>query len=213
MCVEARYTRGKAEDRKEPQGTEKLWFFSLFSIILWGDFMGKQVLIVVDMQNDFIDGALGTEQAQAIVENVADKIKAFEGEVVFTRDTHFENYMETNEGKNLPVPHCIKDSNGWQICSKVERFITENTAVFDKITFGSVELAEYLKTINDLEEVTLVGLCTDICVISNALLIKANLPEIVISVDEKCCAGVTPQSHTNAINAMKMCHINIINEQ
>lgn len=210
----ARYTRGKAEDRKEPQGTEKLWFFSHFNINLKQvTFMSKQVLIVVDMQNDFIDGVLGTEQAQAIVQNVVDKVKSFNGEIVFTRDTHFENYIETNEGKNLPVPHCIKGSNGWQICSKLESFVTENTAVFDKITFGSVELAEYLKSITELEEVTLVGLCTDICVISNALLIKANLPEIVISVDEKCCAGVTPQSHNNAINAMKMCHINIINEQ
>lgn len=171
--------------------------------------MSKNVLVVVDMQNDFINGALGTTEAQAIVKNVVDKVKSFDGEVVFTRDTHFENYIETNEGKNLPVPHCIKGSNGWLICKELEAFVTENTPVFDKTTFGSVELAQYLKTINNLQEVTLVGLCTDICVISNALLIKANMPEVIITVDEKCCAGVTPQSHTNAINAMKMCHINI----
>lgn len=173
--------------------------------------MGKKVLIVVDMQNDFIYGALGTKEAQGIVHNVVNKVKLFSGDIIFTRDTHFENYSETNEGKNLPVTHCIKGSNGWQICSELESLVTENTPVFDKITFGSVELAEYLKTIANLEEVTLVGLCTDICVISNALLIKANLPEVIISVDEKCCAGVTPESHSNAINAMKMCHINIIN--
>jgi nicotinamidase-related amidase len=169
----------------------------------------KNILVVVDMQKDFIDGALGTKEAVAIVDNVAEKIKSFDGEVVFTRDTHFDNYMETQEGKKLPVPHCIKDTEGWQLDKKLEVIKTPDMKIFDKLTFGSVELAEYLKSIKDLESVTLIGLCTDICVISNALLIKANLPEVKISVIEKCCAGVTPDSHKNAIEAMKMCQIEI----
>jgi nicotinamidase-related amidase len=170
----------------------------------------KKVLVVVDMQKDFIDGALGTNEAVLVVDNVAETIKSFNGEVVFTRDTHFDNYMETQEGKNLPVPHCIKDTEGWHLDKKLEVIKTSDMKVFDKLTFGSVELADYLKTIKDLESVTLIGLCTDICVISNALLIKANLPEVKISVIEKCCAGVTPQSHKNAIEAMKMCQIEIL---
>jgi nicotinamidase-related amidase len=169
----------------------------------------KNILVVVDMQKDFIDGALGTKEAVAIVDKVAETIKAFDGEIVFTRDTHFDNYMETQEGKNLPVPHCIKDTEGWQLDKKLEVLRRSDMKVFDKLTFGSVELAEYLKSIKDLESVTLIGLCTDICVISNALLIKANLPEVKISVIEKCCAGVTPDSHKNAIEAMKMCQIEI----
>ncbi|MBO5031783.1 MAG: cysteine hydrolase [Lachnospiraceae bacterium] len=170
----------------------------------------KKVLVVVDMQKDFIDGALGTKEAAAIVDNVAEAVKTFDGEVVFTRDTHFENYMETQEGKNLPVPHCIKDTDGWQLDRKLEVLRTDDMKVFDKLTFGSVELAAYLKENKELEQVTLVGLCTDICVISNALLIKANLPEVEIRVIEKCCAGVTPQSHANALEAMKMCQIQIV---
>jgi nicotinamidase-related amidase len=170
----------------------------------------KNVLVVVDMQKDFIDGALGTKEAVLIVDNVAETIKSFDGEIVFTRDTHFDNYMETQEGKNLPVPHCIKDTEGWQLDKKLEVIKTSDMKVFDKLTFGSVELADYLKTVKDLESVTLIGLCTDICVISNALLIKANLPEVKISVIEKCCAGVTPESHKNAIEAMKMCQIEIV---
>jgi nicotinamidase-related amidase len=169
----------------------------------------KNILVVVDMQKDFIDGTLGTKEAVSIVDSVAETIKSLEGEVVFTRDTHFDNYMETQEGKKLPVTHCIKDTEGWQLDKKLEVIKTSDMKIFDKLTFGSVELAEYLKTIKDLEKVTLIGLCTDICVISNALLIKAYLPEIKISVIEKCCAGVTPQSHKNAIEAMKMCQIEI----
>lgn len=170
----------------------------------------KKVLVVVDMQKDFIDGALGTKEAVAIVDDVAETIKSFDGEVVFTRDTHFDNYMETQEGKNLPVPHCIKDTDGWQLDKKLEVLRTDDMRVFDKLTFGSVELAAYLKENKELEQVTLVGLCTDICVISNALLIKANLPEVEIRVIEKCCAGVTTQSHVNALEAMKMCQIQIV---
>lgn len=169
----------------------------------------KSVLVVVDMQKDFIDGALGTKEAVAIVDNVAEAIRSFDGEVIFTRDTHFDNYIETQEGRNLPVPHCIKGTEGWQIDKKLESLRTDDMKVFDKLTFGSVDLAAYLKEKKELEQVTLVGLCTDICVISNALLIKANLPEVGITVFEKCCAGVTPQSHKNAIEAMKMCQIKI----
>lgn len=171
--------------------------------------MSKKVLVVVDMQNDFIDGALGTKEAQSIVENVYQAIQNFEGEVIFTRDTHFENYSDTQEGKKLPVPHCIRGTNGWQINSRLEKLIKPETKIFDKVTFGSVELAEYLKCDSELEKVTLVGLCTDICVISNALLIKANMPEVEIEVLKNCCAGVTPASHQNALDAMKMCQISV----
>ena len=169
----------------------------------------KNVLVVVDMQKDFIDGVLGTKEAFAIVDNVAEAIRSFDGEVIFTRDTHFDNYMETQEGRNLPVPHCIKGTEGWQIDKKLEALRTDEMKVFDKPTFGSVELAAYLKENKEVEQVTIVGLCTDICVISNALLIKANPPEVEITVLEKCCAGVTPQSHKNALEAMKMCQIKI----
>lgn len=169
----------------------------------------KNVLVVVDMQKDFIDGVLGTKEAVEIVDNVAELIKGFDGEVVFTRDTHFDNYLETQEGRKLPVPHCIKGSEGWMLDKKLEALRLDGMKVFDKLTFGSVELAEYLKSLKSLEHVTLIGLCTDICVISNALLIKANLPEVAISVVEGCCAGVTPESHKNALEAMKMCQIEV----
>ena len=172
----------------------------------------KNILIAVDMQKDFIDGALGTKEAEAIVDNVARTVKSFDGEVIFTRDTHYDNYMDTQEGKNLPVPHCIKGTDGWQIDKKLAAIIDADSSIkiFDKPTFGSVELAEYLKRSGDIEKVTLIGLCTDICVISNALLIKAYLPETEVSVIESCCAGVTPESHKNALEAMKMCQIKIV---
>ena len=175
--------------------------------------MAKNVLAVIDMQNDFIDGALGTKEAQAIVGNVAEYIKksmSDSTEVVYTRDTHFDNYMDTQEGKNLPVLHCIKGTCGWEICDELKELQNDDTRIFDKLTFGSVELAEYLKSMAGLESVTLIGLCTDICVISNAMVIKANLPEVRIKVVEKCCAGVTPQSHKNALEAMKMCQVAVI---
>ncbi|MDE7202814.1 MAG: cysteine hydrolase [Lachnospiraceae bacterium] len=170
----------------------------------------KKVLIVVDMQKDFIDGTLGTKEAVAIVDNVAELVKSFDGEVIFTRDTHDDNYLETQEGRNLPVVHCIKGTDGWQLDKKLEVLKTDSMKIFDKPTFGSVALAEYLKMDKEIESVTLVGLCTDICVISNALLIKANMPETEIKVIENCCAGVTPQSHMNALEAMKMCQIKIV---
>ena len=175
--------------------------------------MSKNILAVIDMQNDFIDGALGTKEAQAIVGNVARYIKSAidnGDEVVYTRDTHFENYMETQEGRKLPVPHCIKGTDGWEICDELRALRNETSKIFDKLTFGSVELASYLKTVTGLESVTLIGLCTDICVISNAMVIKANLPEVEIKVVESCCAGVTPQSHKNALEAMKVCQIQVI---
>ena len=170
----------------------------------------KKVLVVVDMQKDFVDGALGTKEAVAIVDAVVEKVKTFDGEVIFTRDTHFENYMATQEGRNLPVPHCIKGTEGWKISSELKEFCTEE--VIDKITFGSMELPSIVSNISDLESITLIGLCTDICVISNAMVLKAFYPEVPIIVDAKACAGVTPESHKNALNAMKMCQIQVVNE-
>lgn len=170
--------------------------------------MKKEVLVVVDMQKDFIDGALGTKEAETIVDKVAEKIRSFDGEVIFTRDTHLEDYMETQEGKKLPVPHCIRGSEGWELDKRIQPLCTTGCKVFDKPTFGSVELAEYLQK-QAPEKITLVGLCTDICVISNAILLKAYLTETEIAVAEGCCAGVTPQSHANALEAMKICQISI----
>ncbi|MBQ2956619.1 MAG: cysteine hydrolase [Clostridia bacterium] len=170
-------------------------------------------LIVVDMQTDFVSGALGTKEAQAIVGNVKEKIASFEGRVIFTRDTHEENYMTTQEGRNLPVPHCIRGTDGWQIVPELTGMAEE---IIDKPTFGSTSLAALLAQENEkeaVESVELIGLCTDICVISNALLIKAQLPEVPVSVDAACCAGVTPESHNNALAAMKMCQIAVKNEK
>jgi len=173
----------------------------------------NDILIVVDMQNDFIDGALGTKEALAIVPAVLEKIKGFEGRVIFTRDTHFDNYMDTQEGKNLPVPHCIKGSEGWQIRAELDALRKEEAV--DKPSFGSVELSTMLARENaekPIGSVTFIGLCTDICVISNAMLIKAAMPEVPVIVDAACCAGVTPESHNNALEAMKMCQISVINQ-
>lgn len=170
-------------------------------------------LIVVDMQNDFINGALGTKEAVSIVPFVKAKIEGFEGKVIYTRDTHHTNYMETQEGKNLPVPHCIYDTEGWDICDELSELRCDG--IIDKPTFGSTALAEKMVALNKkepIESITLVGLCTDICVISNAMLLKASLTEVEIRVDARCCAGVTPESHKNALNAMKMCQITIENE-
>ena len=174
----------------------------------------QDLLIVVDMQNDFIDGALGTREAQAIVDKVKEKILDFKGPVIFTRDTHGENYMETQEGKNLPVPHCIKGTDGWQIRPELDAL--RKTRPVDKPGFGSVELGRMLLDMNAEEaigSVTLVGLCTDVCVISNALVIKAFLPEVPVKVDAACCAGISPQSHDNALSAMAMCQVEILNGQ
>ncbi len=170
-------------------------------------------LIVVDMQNDFIDGALGTAEAVAILPAVKSKIENFEGRVLFTRDTHETDYLETQEGRNLPVEHCIKGTDGWQIAPALEALRKEEAV--DKPTFGSVALGQLLKAYDTYEEkigsVTLIGLCTDICVISNAMIIKAFLPETPVIVDAACCAGVTPESHENALKAMSVCQIKIEN--
>lgn len=170
----------------------------------------QKILVVVDMQNDFIDGALGTAEAVAIVPKVAEKIKSFDGTVIYTKDTHEENYMETQEGRNLPVPHCIRGTEGWQIRTELQQ---AGAMVVDKPTFGSRALAEKLVEMNReeaIESITLIGLCTDICVISNAFVIKAFLPETPIIVDAACCAGVTPKSHERALEAMKVCQIAVV---
>ena len=168
-------------------------------------------LIVVDMQKDFIDGSLGTAEAVSIVEPVTELVTTWEGPVIFTRDTHTEDYMNTQEGRNLPVPHCIRETDGWQIERGLQALCDQRgSKVFDKPTFGCTELAAYLVQQNALEtidEIVLVGLCTDICVISNAMLIKASLPEVPMAVVADCCAGVTPESHERALEAMKVCQI------
>ena len=169
-----------------------------------------ELLIVVDMQKDFIDGALGTPEAQAIVEPVRQKIETWRqngGMVLFTRDTHDENYLSTQEGKLLPVPHCQVRTPGWQID---QRLPAKGSPVVDKPTVGSLELIRVVRMLNPTA-ITLVGICTDICVISNAMLLKAGLPEIPITVDAACCAGVTPESHNTALAAMAACQIHIIN--
>ncbi len=164
-------------------------------------------LIVVDMQVDFISGSLGSDDAKAIVPMVVDKVKNFDGRVIFTRDTHLENYMETQEGKNLPVMHCVKDTDGWQICDELKPY-AEN--IIDKITFGCIDLPSYIQNQNKpIDEIELCGLCTDICVISNAMVLKAALPEVKICVDSSCCAGVTKESHNTALNAMEAVRIEI----
>ena len=169
-----------------------------------------KVLVVVDMQNDFIDGALGTGEAVAIVPYVEEVIKSFDGKVLFTRDTHFEGYLASQEGRKLPVPHCIKGTHGWQIRTELDALRT--TEPIDKITFGSTALPTVIESIPDVESVTLLGLCTDICVISNAMLLKAHFPELPILVDARGCAGVTPESHLRALEAMRTCQIEILND-
>ncbi len=172
-----------------------------------------KLLFVTDMQNDFIDGSLGTKEAQAIVGNVVEKVKNFDGMVVFSRDTHFDNYMDTQEGKKLPVVHCVKDTDGWQICNALQPYVGKY--VFDKVTFGSSGFGPFLQAWNldtPIESVEFVGLCTDICVISNVVIAKAFLPEAEIIVDASCCAGVTPETHKNALEAMKVFQVTVIND-
>lgn len=171
------------------------------------------VLIVVDMQNDFIDGALGTKEAVSIVPRVMEKIRTFDGKVLATRDTHEENYLETQEGRKLPIKHCIRNTKGWEINGEIQSLISETPV--DKETFGSRDLPDILKKCDEkekIESITLIGLCTDICVISNAMVLKTYFSEIPIIVDASCCAGVTPQSHKQALEAMKMCQIEIVGE-
>ena len=172
----------------------------------------RKILLVIDMQNDFINGSLGTREAEAIVDKVVEEIEKYPTEDVFaTRDTHSENYLETQEGRNLPVVHCVKGTYGWQLNDKIAAALGD-AEVIDKPTFGSVELAEKLAAMAKEEplEITLVGLCTDICVVSNALLIKAYLPETPLKVIAECCAGVTPQSHSAALQTMRMCQVAVL---
>ena len=169
----------------------------------------KEVLIVIDMQKDFLTGALANANEKTVTKNVKKKIQSWRNagkEILFTRDTHGENYMQTQEGKILPVPHCIKNTDGWQI---VEGLNEPTDKVFDKPTFGSVELATYVQA-GGYDRVELVGVCTDICVVSNAILIKAFCPETVVAVDGACCAGVTQESHDAALKTMAACQVELV---
>ncbi len=172
----------------------------------------KKFLVVVDMQKDFVDGALGTKEAQAIIPAVVKKIKEFDGDIFATLDTHGEDYMDTPEGRKLPVPHCIKGTDGWKLDAKVEEALAgkKYTAV-EKPTFGSVELPDMIREAAGDEELSIevIGLCTDICVVSNVLLLKAAFYESPISVDSACCAGVTPEKHEAALETMRSCQIDV----
>ena len=172
----------------------------------------NQAYVIIDMQNDFIDGALGTKEAQAVVPRIEAKIVASKKDtsvstdLIFTQDTHGENYLDTQEGQKLPVPHCIKDTKGWNICRQLLPY-TLFATILEKPTFGSTDL---IAEMAEYDRIVLMGVCTDICVISNAMLLKAFYPEKEICVDASCCAGVTPESHARALEAMKMCQIDIL---
>ena len=173
----------------------------------------KKLLIVVDMQKDFVDGALGSAEAVAMVDNAVEKIEHFDGDIIVTYDTHFDNYMQTQEGSLLPVPHCIKGTDGWKLDRKVQAALDKRPYhTIEKRTFGSVELPEYIKANYDPKkiEIELIGLCTDICVVSNALMMKAHFTETKVSVDSACCAGVTVDSHKAALLTMKMCQVHVV---
>ena len=178
----------------------------------------SKILVVVDMQNDFIDGALGTPEAVAIVPHVREKIESFAGKVFFTRDTHFENYMSTEEGKKLPVPHCIRGSEGWTLESEIAKECARGMISFEKPTFGSTALMHHVAAVAGAKgciggkglTVELCGVCTDICVVSNAMLIKAALPEADLIVDSSLCAGVTPAKHEAALETMHSCQITVL---
>ena len=194
----------------------------------------NKVLVVIDMQNDFIDGSLGTDEAKKIVNKVANKISRFNGKVIYTMDSHFENYLDTLEGKKLPVKHCIVGTEGWQMNEKIMKVLSKKRAVkVEKPTFGSFKLLDeidnvidelcydgdplslaepkmsYNDAINELK-ITLVGLCTDICITANAMLLRTKYPNVTIKVDSSCCAGVTPESHAAALKTMQMCQMDVI---
>lgn len=174
--------------------------------------MARNILIVVDMQHDFTYGALRNEQAIAIIQHVADKIAAFEGEIIFTLDTHTADYLSTQEGRKLPVEHCIEGTDGHKLVAELAEYTEEKYPFYRKGTFGCQQLANDLAQMNRIEpidSIELIGICTDICVISNAMLIKAALPEVTVKVDSSCCAGVTPESHDTALKAMAACQIEI----
>lgn len=168
-------------------------------------------LIVVDVQNDFVDGSLGTKEAQAMLPALLKKVEAFDGTVVMTKDTHPENYLETQEGKLLPVKHCIKGTEGWEFPKSLQDLCDKRRAkVYEKPTFGSIRMAEDFRKLyenDEIDSIELVGLCTDICVISNALMLKAAAPEVPVYVDARCCAGVTPKKHEEALDVMESCQI------
>ena len=178
--------------------------------------MGQRYLVVVDMQHDFVDGALGTPEAQAIVASVAAKAKAFDGTVEFTKDTHYSDYLQTLEGKNLPVEHCLHGTPGWELMPELQAIRDErNSFVFEKATFASLDLAMWLAEENvaePIQSIELIGLCTDICVVSNALLIKGWIPEVPLKVDASLCAGVTPDSHKAALTTLRSCQVEVIND-
>ncbi len=171
-----------------------------------------KLLIVVDMQKDFIDGALGTAEAKDILPYVAERIRSFDGAVLFTRDTHEDTYLSTQEGQRLPVPHCLRGTDGWQIADEL-RMLRASAPVLDKVTFGAHDLPRAMREAvggETIEHITFVGVCTDICVISNVMIAKAHFPEVPIAVDARGCAGVTPESHRVALDAMRMCQVDIL---
>ncbi|MBQ7477264.1 MAG: cysteine hydrolase [Selenomonadaceae bacterium] len=171
-----------------------------------------KAIIVIDMQNDFVYGELGTNEAREMLPRLVTKlekvVKEKSADLIFTQDTHKEDYLSTQEGKNLPVVHCIKKTDGWEIINDLQKFIPYAKAVIEKKTFGSTRLPSLIKP---YEEVEFVGVCTDICIVSNALLVKAFYPELIVSVDASCCAGVTPESHAKALDTMKACQCVIRN--
>ena len=173
-----------------------------------------RVLVVVDMQNDFVTGALASPGGPAIVDGVVDYIKKFDGDVVYTLDTHYDNYLETQEGSNLPVPHCVKGTDGWKLPESIQAALDERGAVaFEKPSFGSPDLALAMVEKNKAEaidEIVLLGICTDICVITNTMTLKCFLPEVKVTVESSLCAGVTDEQHANALNAMRICQVNIV---
>ena len=170
-----------------------------------------KVLIVVDMQNDFVDGVLGSQEAVSMIDTAVETINSFDGKVFYTQDTHGEDYLDTEEGRHLPVVHCIKGSEGWKIHPKIEKaLLLKGATRIEKSTFGSEKLMGIIeKEVPEVESITLIGICTDICVISNAMLAKAHFQNTPVTVISSACAGVTPESHENALEAMKMCHIEI----
>lgn len=173
----------------------------------------KKILVVIDMQKDFVDGALGTKQAAGIIQRAAEKIKNFDGDIFVTYDTHFENYADTAEGKKLPVVHCVKDTPGWQLDKNIAAALEGKDYIpVEKHAFGSLELPGLIaeKVGGSDFSAELIGICTDICIVSNALILKASFPEAPVSVDSACCAGVTPEKHNAALETMRSCQIDII---
>ena len=175
--------------------------------------MMKKMLLVIDVQNDFVDGSLGTEEAQAMLPRLLEKVQENKGEIIYTKDTHPDNYLETQEGKNLPVSHCIRGTAGWELVPELQKLQEERgSKVYEKPTFGSTALVHDLRRRyeeGEIDTIEIVGLCTDICVISNALILKAAMPELPIFVDPSCCAGVTPKKHAAALEVMQSCQIKL----